>query len=108
MNQNDVIEYLKGFEKEGMYLHADEEHMKNTVNSLIENHKRYGQLTCPCRLATGEIEDDKDIVCPCEYAKADVEEFGACFCILLVRDIFKDSPEFFPDIDDRRPPEKVK
>ncbi len=108
MNQNEVIDYLKSFEKDGFYLHADQEQVENTVKSLLANQEKYGHLACPCRLATGDMADDEDIICPCIYCKDDIEEFGSCYCLLLVKETFKDDPTFFPDIDDRRPPEKVK
>ncbi len=108
MNQNELHNYLKTFEKDGFYLHADEEHRLRTIDSLLANHEKYNNLACPCRLATGNMEDDEDIICPCVYCKEDLDEFGACYCLLFVKDDFKDDPSFFPDIDDRRPPEKVK
>ncbi len=108
MNRNELNDYLKTFEKDGFFLHADEEHRHATMDSLLANNEKYGHLACPCRLATGETQDDEDIICPCIYCKDDVEEFGACYCLLVVKEEFKDDLHFFPDIDDRRPPEKNK
>ncbi len=109
MNQNELAEYFKRFEtSKGYFLHADETHRLDTIDSLIANKNRYGHLACPCRLASGNVEDDKDIICPCDYCEDDVNEFGACYCILFVKEEFKDDPEFYPDIDDRRPVDKIK
>ncbi len=108
MDEKHLLDYFKTFEKDGLYLHADEEHRMATINSLLENKKKYNSLACPCRLATGKPEDDADIACPCVYCKDDVEEFGACFCLLFVKEEYKDDPEFYPDIDDRRPADKIK
>lgn len=60
------------------------------LNSLLVNHKRYGYMSCPCRLATGVRERDKDIICPCVYREADVGEFGTCYCGLYVAEHSKE------------------
>lgn len=61
---------------------------KNLVFDLLEglliNKERYGYMACPCRLACGDREKDKDIICPCEYRDKDIEEFGKCYCGLYV------------------------
>ncbi len=108
MTANKLHEEFKKHEKDGLFLHADEDHRMRTINSLISMGEKYGHLACPCRLATGKKEDDADIICPCVYCKDDVEEFGACFCLLFVKEDFKDDKEFYPDIDDRRPIEMIK
>ena len=109
MNQQELLDYLKSFEKShSFYLHADEEHRNSTIDALLANNEKYGHLACPCRLATGNMEDDEDIICPCVYCKEDVEDFGACYCLLFVKENFKYNFEFFPDIDDIRPSDKVK
>lgn len=73
-----------GAEKLGHYFNYDEEHTMRLVEGLIENRDRYGYMSCPCRLASGEYEKDKDIVCPCDYRDPDVEDHGACYCALYV------------------------
>lgn len=108
MNQKELVEQFKTLEEKGYYLHADTEHTLATIDSLLANKEKYSLLACPCRLATGNPEDDADIICPCVYCKEDIEEFGACYCLLFVSEDFKDDPTFYPEIDDRRPPEKVK
>ena len=53
-------------------------------------------MACPCRLADGKQEQDKDIICPCDYRQPDVDEFGTCYCGLYVSEGLKD--EFVDDI----------
>jgi len=61
---------------------------------------------CPCRLADGTFEFDRDIICPCHYRDPDVEEFGTCYCALYVRkDVFEGRTPIQP-IPERRPLEK--
>lgn len=108
MTPEALLEALRASEEpKGYYLHADAEHCLETAESLLDNQKRYGYLCCPCRLACDNKEKDTDIVCPCEYRDADVEEYGACFCTLFVSEAHRDDPDFYPDVDERRPPEKM-
>ena len=80
-----TYERLQKFsEKKGYFLNPDKAFVKNLVKSLLENQKRYGYWACPCRLAAGKREKDRDIICPCDYMKLDVQEFGACYCALYV------------------------
>ena len=70
--------------EEGVFSDPDTAFAKNLVKSLLENQERYGYWACPCRLASGNREKDRDIICPCDYMKLDVQEFGACYCALYV------------------------
>ena len=80
-----AYERLQKFsEKKGYFLNPDIAFTKKLVKSLLENQKRYGYWACPCRLASGNREEDRDIICPCEYMKPDVDDFGACYCALFV------------------------
>lgn len=87
----------------GYYLNPDPDFLHNLLMGLKENEERYGYPSCPCRLATGHLELDRDIICPCYYRDPDVEEFGFCYCALYVR---KDAAEGKLDIQpipERRP-----
>ena len=80
-----TYERLQKFsEKKGYFLNPDTAFVKKLVKSLLENQERYGYWACPCRLASGKREKDRDIICPCDYMKLDVQEFGACYCALYV------------------------
>ena len=70
------------------------------------NEDRYGYPSCPCRLASGKFEYDRDIICPCDYRDPDVAEFGACYCRLYVnKDVYEGKAEL-PTVPERRPIEK--
>lgn len=108
MKPDELLEHFrKSGEADGFYLHADPEHVLEIAENLLETKNRYGYLSCPCRLSSGVRTEDADIICPCEYREADVQEFGACYCHLFVDAAHKDDPNFFPEMDDRRPPEKA-
>ena len=69
----------------GYYLNPDPEFLKDLLEGLKRNEERYGYPSCPCRLASGKFEFDRDILCPCDYRDQDVEEYGYCYCALFVR-----------------------
>ncbi|MEM3641943.1 MAG: ferredoxin-thioredoxin reductase catalytic domain-containing protein [Candidatus Bathyarchaeia archaeon] len=90
----------------GYYLNPDSEFLQNLLEGLKKNEERYGYPSCPCRLASGNLELDRDIICPCDYRDPDVAEFGACYCGLYVRrDVFEGKTPLQP-VPERRPLEK--
>ena len=90
----------------GYHLNPDPKFLSDLLKGLKRNEERYGYPSCPCRLASGEFEFDRDITCPCDYRDPDVEEYGACYCALYVRrDLFEGKTAILP-VPERRPPEK--
>jgi ferredoxin-thioredoxin reductase catalytic chain len=90
----------------GCYLNPDKEFLNNLFEGLKANEDRYGYPSCPCRLATGKFEIDRDIICPCDYRDPDVAQYGCCYCALFVRkDIFEGKKSTEP-VPERRPIEK--
>jgi ferredoxin-thioredoxin reductase catalytic subunit len=71
---------------------------------LIVNERRYGYRACPCRLASGNEQDDTDIVCPCDYRDPDLDEYDACYCALYVSDAVLKGQKKAGSIPERRPP----
>ena len=72
------------------------------VEGLLANKKRYGYPSCPCRLADGEFDEDRDIICPCRYAPADIEEYGKCYCGLYVSEDYPEGRESSFLVPERR------
>jgi ferredoxin-thioredoxin reductase catalytic subunit len=91
-------------EAAGYHLNPDVEFTKELVKSLIINERRYGYWACPCRLASGEREDDLDIICPCDYRDPDLNEYDACYCALYVSDAVLKGEKKAASIPERRPP----
>ena len=90
----------------GYYLHPDSQFLQDLLDGLRKNEERYGYPSCPCRLATGNLELDRDIICPCDYRDPDVAEYGTCYCALYMRkDLYEGKTPINP-IPERRPPEK--
>lgn len=71
-------------EPKGYFFNKDKTRVMELLEALRTNKERYGYMSCPCRLAAGDREADKDIICPCVYREADVREYGSCYCNLYV------------------------
>lgn len=93
-------------EPKGYYFNQDRETVMELLEGLKTNKERYGYMACPCRLASGERDNDKDIICPCVYRKPDVEEYGSCYCSLYVSKEWNEGTLEKQYVPERRPPEK--
>ena len=89
----------------GYYLTPQPELLQAFLEGLKVNEDRYGYPLCPCRLASGKFEFDRDIICPCDYRDPDVAEYGACYCRLYVNKAVYESKNL-PEVPERRPIEK--
>jgi ferredoxin-thioredoxin reductase catalytic chain len=94
-------------EPKGYYFNKDKERVSELLEALLVNKARYGYMSCPCRLASGNREADKDIVCPCVYRAPDVEEYGSCYCNLYVSEAWNEEKVPHVFVPERRPVEKV-
>jgi ferredoxin-thioredoxin reductase catalytic chain len=89
----------------GYYLTPQPDLLQMFLEGLKTNEDRYGYASCPCRLATGNLEIDRDIICPCDYRDPDVAQYGACYCRLYVNKTVYESQNL-PEVPERRPIEK--
>lgn len=94
-------------ESKGYFFNKDRERVFELLEALITNKKRYGYMACPCRLASGNKDNDKDILCPCVYRAPDVEEYGSCYCSLYVSEEWNQDTIPHEHVPERRPPEKI-
>ena len=94
-------------EAKGYFFNKDINVVTELLEGLITNKERYGYMACPCRLASGERDDDKDIICPCVYREPDVEEYGSCYCSLYVSKEWNEDKIEKEYVPERRPPEKT-
>lgn len=89
----------------GYYLTPQPELLQGFLEGLKTNEDRYGYPLCPCRLASGVYDYDRDIICPCDYRDPDVAQYGACYCRLYVnKEVFESKN--LPEVPERRPLEK--
>ena len=108
MDADQLYETLKKIqEPKGYYFSLDRDHVMGLMDALLTNKDRYGYMVCPCRLAAGDREADKDIICPCVYREPDVEEFGSCYCNLYVSQAWNEETIPHEYVPERRPPEKM-
>ena len=94
---------LKYAHSQGIDLNRNGAHVLALMQGLLTNEERYGYRSCPCRLASGEKESDRDIVCPCDYRDPDIEEFGNCYCGLYVAGDWNEAGREYVRIPERRP-----
>lgn len=108
MDAEELYEMLKkSQEPKGYYFNKDRERVMDLMAALLFNKQRYGYMGCPCRLVSGDKQNDRDIICPCVYRTPDVEEFGSCYCNLYVSKEWNEDKIPHPYVPERRPPEKI-
>ncbi|MFZ7125572.1 MAG: ferredoxin-thioredoxin reductase catalytic domain-containing protein [Desulfobacterales bacterium] len=108
MDVNTLYENLRKVqEAKGYFFNADRERTFELLEALLLNKERYGYMVCPCRLASGNRENDKDIICPCVYREPDVAEYGSCYCNLYVSREWNEGKIPHDYVPERRPPEKM-
>ncbi len=83
MSEDAINRHYEKLKKEaeagGYYLNPDVAFTKSLVKGLLENTDRFGYQSCPWRLASGNRDEDLDIICPCDYRDPDVDDFGTWF-----------------------------
>ncbi|MCX7981383.1 MAG: ferredoxin:thioredoxin reductase [Syntrophales bacterium] len=108
MTPEELYETLRKIqEPRGYFFNRDREWVLDILKSLLKNKERYGYMSCPCRLASGNREQDRDIICPCAYREADLKEYGSCYCGLYVTQEWNDDKIEHRYVPERRPPEKI-
>ncbi len=110
--QDDVArlhEQMRTFqETKGYFFNKDGVYTCSLLEQFLATKARYGYMACPCRLANGSYELDKDIICPCAYREEDLKEFGSCFCGLYVSREWNEDKIPHVYVPDRRPPDKIR
>jgi len=94
-------------EPKGYFFSKNQQLVMELIEGLLTNKERYGYMCCPCRLASGDREADRDITCPCVYRAPDVEEYGSCYCNLYVSREWNEGTIPNVPVPERRPVERV-
>jgi ferredoxin-thioredoxin reductase catalytic chain len=80
MTAEQLYEMLRKIqEPKGYFFNREREKVFGLLDGLLVNRERYGYMSCPCRLASGNRDWDRDIICPCIYREEDVREYGRCY-----------------------------
>ena len=101
-----VDELDRDAEAGGYHLNPDREFTSELAEGLLVNEERHGYRSCPCRLAVGNRERDRDIICPCDYRDPDLSEHGACYCALYVSGEVVAGRRKLGPVPERRPPDE--
>ena len=108
MTPEELLDKLRPLqESKGFFFNRDRAFVLDLMESLLVNRDRYGYMVCPCRLASGQRELDRDIICPCSYREADVAEFGSCYCGLYVSQDWNEDKIPHTVVPERRDPDKL-
>jgi len=109
MDAKELYERMKKVqEPKGYFFNKDKERTLELLEALLTNKDRYGYMGCPCRLVSGDRDNDTDIICPCVYRVPDIEEYGSCYCNLYVSKEWNEARIPHDYVPERRPPEKIK
>jgi ferredoxin-thioredoxin reductase catalytic subunit len=109
MTPQELYERMKKVqEPKGYYFNKDMDRVLELLEALILNKNRYGYMGCPCRLLSGDRDNDRDIICPCIYSVPDIEDYGSCYCNLYVSKEWNEEKIPHVYVPERRPPEKIK
>ena len=109
MDAKELYERMKKVqEPKGYYFNRNMETTFELLEGLLQNKSRYGYLGCPCRLLSGDRQNDRDIICPCVYSIPDIAEYGSCYCSLYVSKAWNQDLIPHTYVPERRPPEKIK
>lgn len=75
-----AVAYAK---RKGYKLNPDNEMVQLVVEGLAKNKAELGKQYCPCRIVSGDVEQDRKIICPCVYHHDEIKENGSCHCSLF-------------------------
>lgn len=71
-------------DKVGIKLNPDKKQVDWVLDALLKRKTKFGEIYCPCRVVTGNKEQDKEIICPCVFHRGEIELQGHCKCNLFV------------------------
>jgi len=75
--------------KAGYKMYPNKTQVKRTIKGLLANEKKSGYHFCPCRIVTGNFDNDRNIICPCIFHKAEIKKQGHCLCNFFASKKFK-------------------
>ena len=80
MTAEQLYEMLRKIqEPKGFIFNREHTKVLDLLDGLLINRERYGYMCCPCRLASGNRDWDRDIICPYVYREEDLREYGRCY-----------------------------
>jgi carbon-monoxide dehydrogenase catalytic subunit len=84
MDEKEILKYSEEYAKKaGFALNKDKKQLSYVIKGLKKNEDKYGFRFCPCRVVTGNFDEDRIIICPCIYHKSEIKDMGHCLCRLF-------------------------
>jgi ferredoxin-thioredoxin reductase catalytic subunit len=75
--------------KAGYKMYPDKKQIARILKGLQANEKKFGYRYCPCRIVTGNFDNDRNIICPCIFHKQEIKRQGHCLCRFFCAKNFK-------------------
>ncbi|MBU0531114.1 hypothetical protein KJ910_01270 [Patescibacteria group bacterium] len=67
-------------------LNPDREKVAMLARGVLDNEANHGLKYCPCRMTTGERQEDNKLVCPCNFKNQKLwKDNGECWCSLFIK-----------------------
>jgi len=86
MEKEKLIKKLEEHAAEkGIKFNPNQTVVDSIVDRLLVREKELGEQYCPCRMPSGNREEDKKIICPCVFHLDEIREDGHCHCLLFVK-----------------------
>lgn len=70
-------------EVRGWTINENRDIADSIIEGLARNKILYGKRYCPCRIPTGNEDEDRKIICPCHDSTSDIVNNGHCHCYLF-------------------------
>ncbi len=80
----EILKFARTYAKaKGLVLNPDPEKLDAIIMGLVENQRKHGYRYCPCRMLSGNPEEDRLKICPCRWHLQEIAEMGHCHCGLF-------------------------
>ena len=80
-----ILEYEAYAKKNGFAINPNRNLVENIVRALLKKEMTLGCRYCPCRVVTGDTEQDEKIIRPCVFPEDEIKLQGFCHCRLFVK-----------------------
>ncbi|MFH1431562.1 MAG: ferredoxin-thioredoxin reductase catalytic domain-containing protein [Nanoarchaeota archaeon] len=72
-------------DKAELKLNPDKKIRAFVLAGLAKRKIKFGEYYCPCRVVSGNKEEDKKKICPCFWHLDEIKKDGHCLCKLFFK-----------------------
>ena len=85
--EDKVLKTFENFTKsKDFVLNPDKERIELIIQGVLEHEEQYGLKYCPCRMISGNFDEDLSLICPCDFkGQINWKEIGECWCSLFIK-----------------------